>query len=275
MEPTIVLTQEQVDFYHRQGYLNIPAITTPEEVARLRAIYDDLFRRRVGREEGNQFDLGGTDEENKEPVLPQILGPSRYAPALNDTLLRVNALAIAIQLLGPTTKFGGDHAILKPAKIGAATPWHQDEAYWAEDVDHEAISIWIPLQPATMINGCMQFIPRSQLLGVQPHHTIGHDPRVHGLEMDLLPDLGQAVACPLPAGGATIHHARTMHYTGPNKSDEPRRAYILTYSTESRQRATPRNHYWNRTKTTPREQRARQAQQAAAKAAGGAAPPTT
>ena len=273
MEPTIVLTKEQIDFYHREGYLNIPAITTLEEVAQLRTIYDDLFRRRVGREEGNQFDLGGTDEEGKEPVLPQILGPSRYAPALNDTLLRVNALAIATQLLGPGTRFGGDHAILKPAKIGAETPWHQDEAYWGEDVDHEAISIWIPLQPATMANGCMQFIPRSHFMEVQPHHTIGHDPRVHGLEMDQLPEINKAVACPLPAGGATIHHARTMHYTGPNKSDEPRRAYILGYSTEPRKRATPRNHYWNRTKETPREERARQAQQAAAKATAGAAQP--
>ena len=275
MNPTIVLTQEQISFYHREGYLSIPAITTPEEVAKMRAIYDDLFQRRVGRQEGNQFDLGGTDEEGKEAVLPQILGPSRYAPALNDTLLRVNALAIATQLLGPTTKFAGDHAILKPAKIGAETPWHQDEAYWEEDLDHEAISIWIPLQPATMINGCMQFIPCSHLVEVQPHHTIGHDPRVHGLEMDQLPDITKTAACPLPAGGATIHHARTMHYTGPNKSDAPRRAYILSYATEVRKRATPRNHYWNRNKETPREQRARQVQQAAAKAAGGAESPKT
>ncbi len=272
MTPTMVLTPDQIKFYHCEGYLSIPALTTSEEVTRLRDIYDDLFRRRVGREEGNQFDLGGTDEENKEAVLPQILGPSRYAPALNNTLLRVNALAIAIQLLGPTTQFSGDHAILKPANVGAETPWHQDEAYWSEDVDHEAISIWIPLQAATMINGCMQFIPRSHLVEVQPHHTIGYDPRIHGLEMDQLPDISKAVACPLLAGGATIHHARTMHFTGPNKSDKPRRAYILTYSTEARQRATPRNHYWNRTKETPREQRARQAQQATAKPADGAGP---
>ncbi|NIP93962.1 MAG: phytanoyl-CoA dioxygenase family protein, partial [Akkermansiaceae bacterium] len=39
---------------------------TPEDVAFLREIYDRLFAERRGREEGNQFDLAGTDEEGKE-----------------------------------------------------------------------------------------------------------------------------------------------------------------------------------------------------------------
>ncbi len=59
MRPTVLLTQEQVDFYHREGYLALDAITTPEEVEWLRSIYDRLFEARAGREVGDQFDLGG------------------------------------------------------------------------------------------------------------------------------------------------------------------------------------------------------------------------
>jgi ectoine hydroxylase-related dioxygenase (phytanoyl-CoA dioxygenase family) len=264
LTPTVVLTQEQIDFYHREGYLALDAITTQEEIAWMRDIYDRLFAARAGREEGNQFDLAGTDEEGREAALPQILSPSKYAPELKEGLFQVNALAVAQQLLGPEARAMGDHAIFKPARMGAATPWHQDEAYWNPQMDYNSFSMWIPLQPATLENGCMQFVPRSHHLEVQPHHTINNDPRIHGLEVDEA-DVTGAVACPLPPGGCTIHHNRTLHYTGPNRSDIPRRALILGFGIPPQSRNTPRSFPWNDQKRTPREERARAAAQAAAK----------
>src|SRR5438067_11385149 len=107
----VFLTRDQVDFYHENGFLAIPAITTPAEVAWLRGIYDRLFQQRAGRDDGNQFDLGGPDQEGEEEVLPQILGPARYAPELERGLFRANALGIARQLLGPEAAYHGEHAI--------------------------------------------------------------------------------------------------------------------------------------------------------------------
>jgi ectoine hydroxylase-related dioxygenase (phytanoyl-CoA dioxygenase family) len=263
--PTVTLTPEQVAAYHRDGFLALPQLTTKEEVARLRTIYDELFARKAGRDEGNQFDLGGTDEDDAEAVLPQILAPSRYAPELATTLLRANAEAVAEQLLGPDARFTGDHAILKPARYGAATPWHQDEAYWNPALEYESISIWVPLQEATLENGCMQFLPGSQEWDVLTHRSIGDDPRVHGLELAADVDLSAAVACPLPPGGATVHGSRTLHHAGPNAADVPRRAYILGFGLPTRERAAPRDFPWNTRKQTAREQR-RAASEAAAKA---------
>ena len=266
-QPTLKLTDEQIAFFHREGYLSLPAITTLEEIARLRQIYDRLFAARAGREAGDQFDLAGADEEGKEAALPQILNPAKYAPELADTLFRANALAVARQLLGPEADYHGEHAILKPPAIGAATPWHQDEAYWDPDIAYNSISVWMPLQEATEENGCMAFVPGSHHLGVLPHHSIGHDVRVHGLEVDeSAVDLSKAVACPLPPGGATIHLSRTLHYAGPNRTDQPRRAYILVFGTPTKPWTGPkRDFYWNRMKQTAREARRR-----AAEAAGGA-----
>jgi ectoine hydroxylase-related dioxygenase (phytanoyl-CoA dioxygenase family) len=254
-EPTITLAQEQIDFFHREGYLAIEAITTQEEVARMRVIYDRLFENRAGREEGNQFDLAGTDEDDQEAKLPQILGPSRYEPELKDSLYFANAFAISTQLLGEGTVPMGDHAILKPARQGAPTPWHQDEAYWNPELEYFSLSVWMPLQEATLENGCMQFIPGSHLWEVQPHHTINHDPRIHGLEADEIDD-SNAVACPMPPGGATFHLSRTFHYTSSNRTDQPRRAYILGFGHPPKKRETTRDFHWNRTKRTPREERA-------------------
>ena len=129
VQPTVTLTAEQIDAFHRDGYLALPALTTAEEVERLQSLYDHLFATNAGRDQGDHLDLVTTDEDDQTPVLPQILNPSKYAPELANTQLRANAEAIARQLLGPEAQFNGEHAILKPPHTEAATPWHQDEAY--------------------------------------------------------------------------------------------------------------------------------------------------
>src|SRR5262245_3341454 len=113
-QPTITLNDEQIAFYHCEGYLALPAITTIDEVERLCGIYDWLFATRAGRAEGNHLDLSSVDEDDQAHMLPQILNPTKYAPELVDTLFRANATAIAAQLLGPATEPMGDHAIRKP-----------------------------------------------------------------------------------------------------------------------------------------------------------------
>lgn len=259
--PTVRLSPEQITAYHAQGYFSLPPITTPEELVKLRAIYDRLFEQRAGHAEGNHFDLAGIDEAGQAPVLPQILGPSKYAPELVTTLLRANCDAIAAQLCGPECLFRGDHAINKPPHSPAPTPWHQDEAYWSDDTLYaHALSIWVPFQDVNEANGCMQFIPGSHKLEVLPHHSINNDPRIHGLELDAgACDVSHPAICPIPAGGCTIHPSRTLHYTAPNRSAAPRRAYILIYHTEPVKLPAARNFYWNRAKHTAREERAQAA----------------
>ncbi|HAI10247.1 MAG TPA: phytanoyl-CoA dioxygenase family protein [Phycisphaerales bacterium] len=251
------LTAQQIAQYHVEGYITLDALTSPEEVLQIREIYDDLFDRQVGRENGDQFDLGGSDEDGVKAKLPQILGPSRYAPQLKQMQLYANAQAVAQQLLGSNAKVTGDHAINKPALDGAQTPWHQDEAYWDPKQIYEAMSIWIPLQDVTVENGCMQFIPGSHRLDIVEHQSIGGDTRVHGLEVcDPKLDVSSAVACPIPAGGCTIHSNRTMHYAGANLTDNPRRALIIMASLPSIPYPAQRKFPWNEAKKTARDKRA-------------------
>lgn len=266
-EPSVHLTEEQIEFFWQNGFLAVEQISSPEEIAIMRAAYDKIFAARAGRDEGNQFDLAGTDEDGREAALPQILNPAKYAPELKDTLAEANARAISAQLLaraGDVSKMNGGvaHAILKPARVGAATPWHQDEAYWNPDFQYQSLSVWMPLQPATRENGCMEFIPGSQLWNVRPHQPINNDPRIHGLEIDSEADIdySRAVACPLPAGGCTLHLSRTLHYTGPNHSDIPRRALIMGFSLPIQPFAGERRFYWNEIKTTARQERAAKTQ---------------
>jgi len=256
-QPTIMLTPDQIDFYQREGYLVLPDLTTPAEVERLQAVYDRLFASKAGRDQGDHLDLVTTDEDDQTPVLPQILNPSKYAPELVDTQLRVNAEAVARQLLGPTVRFSGEHAILKPPHTAAPTPWHQDEAYNDPGWDYSYLNIWIPLQEATLANGCMHFVPGSQRQEVLPHQPIGNDERIIGLEVVNPEQVTQtAVACPIPPGSATLHQGRTLHYTGPNHSDQPRRAYILMFNTPPVRRTVPRSFPWLAQQKTKWQERA-------------------
>ena len=175
---------DEVAFFHENGYLALETMTSAAEVAWLIEIYDRLFADKAGFDEGNQYDLAGTDGEDEPPGLPQLVNPIDYAPELGDTLLKVNARAVAEQLLGPGVEMQGEFAIMKPPGTGAPAPWHQDEAYWKEELEYNSVSIWVPLQEATLDNGCMQFIPGSHKGEALPHHPIDHDPRVHGLEVD-------------------------------------------------------------------------------------------
>lgn len=264
---TLGISPEQVAFFREKGYLAIEAITTQDEVARMREAYDEIFARQAGREEGMEFDLAGTDDEGRPASLPQILEPRKYSEALRNTLYEANALAIARQLLGEAAQARGAHAIFKPAHYGSPTPWHQDESYWDPRATYHSLSVWMPLQEATLENGCMQFIPRSHTLEVLPHHHINYDPRIHGLEVDDgHVDLATAAACPLPPGGATFHYSRTLHYTGPNRSAVPRRAFILGFGVPMPPRETARDFYWQGVTATARMKRREEARQRAEKA---------
>ena len=126
-----VATPEEVAFFRANGFVAIPrCLTTPAELDQMRAAYDDVFSRRGGREDGNHFDLGGPStgpaDDDKEPILPQILGPDRYNPALRGEQLVASCAALAEQLMGEGAEFRpSGHAIFKPPHVGAATPWHQ------------------------------------------------------------------------------------------------------------------------------------------------------
>ncbi len=272
VQQTVRLEQWQIDFFQANGFLVLEQVTTREEVERMRAAYDEIFARRAGREDGMHLDPGGPDQDVNDITLEQILNPMAYHEDLRDTLYAANVRGIARQLLGEEASGGGGHAIYKHPG-GMETPWHQDEAYWGPAMEYRSFSVWMPLQDVTVEGGCMQFIPGSHRLPeILPHRHIGDDPRVHGLE--LVPgayECRDAVACPLPAGGATVHLNNTLHYCGPNRTDVPRRAFILGGGLPARKRSVPRDFPWQhetdtvsqKTRKAAADRRAEQPQAAA------------
>jgi hypothetical protein len=254
------LGEDQLVAFRRDGFLLVEGLSSNDEIAWLRALFDRMFSERRGWDAGDLFDMVGPDTPEQELALPQLLRPSRYEPLLQQTKLASSARAIAAQILGPKLENDLEHAIRKPPYNGAATPWHQDDAFHRKGSGvPESISIWMPLQDVTVESGCMQYIRGSNLGPLYPHRSPSNDPRIHALETISPPDLTNCVAVPMRAGDAVIHLSRTLHSAGVNTSDQPRCAYILGYSVKTRRdQFLTRDYPWNLEKQTAREQRALQ-----------------
>ncbi|MDB5930175.1 MAG: Phytanoyl-CoA dioxygenase [Polaromonas sp.] len=253
-----ILSPGEIAQFHDQGFVCIPQITTAEEVAWLREAYDRLFERRAGWDKGDMFDFAGTDAPGVALAAPQLSFPSRYEPALENTIFRANASAMAKQLLGASAQLVFEHAMLKPARNGAPTPWHQDEAFYASKGGNDVLTFWMALQPVDAHNGCMDFIAGSNKGPLLAHRRINGDPRIHGLEA-LGVDEGRRVSCPLPAGGATVHGYHTLHHANANLSGEPRRAYALLFGIPQDKPLSGEAFPWNRDVATARLERAKKA----------------
>jgi hypothetical protein len=252
------VTEDQLVAFRRDGFLLVEGLSSDEEIASLRALYDRMFSERRGWDTGDLFDMVGLDSPEQELALPQLVRPSLYEPLLRQSKLASSARSIAEQILGPGLENDLEHAINKPPFNGAATPWHQDDAFHRKGSGvPESISIWMPLQDVTVESGCMQYIRGSNLGPLYPHRSPRNDPRIHGLETVSLPDLRNCVSVPMRAGDAVIHLSRTIHGAGVNTTDQPRRAYVLGFSVKTRRdRILTRDYPWNLEKQTAREHRA-------------------
>jgi hypothetical protein len=228
------LNDAQVAEYSRQGFLAIETPQIPKsELDWCSNILMRMLESGEGRSEGRNLDLIARDGGG-DTVLPSVLQPSLYATELRKLSYRKTALAIARQLLGPQVAFAGDHTILKPVHNGGPTPWHQDEAFREPGFEYDEISIWIALTDSTIENGAMAYIPGSHLLGLLPHRLNGGSKEANTIECYAGFDPQTAAVRPIPAGAMIIHHGRTIHGSSGNKTNTPRLAYILQYSTPVR-----------------------------------------
>ena len=113
------MTDAQVASFRRDGFLRIDALTDDTEIEELLGLYDELFHRDNGFDAGDRIELSA---DLARAPLPQIVNPERYAPRLIQGQAYRNAGDIARQLLGSGCVPTGNHAILKPARIGARRP---------------------------------------------------------------------------------------------------------------------------------------------------------
>lgn len=203
-----ILTMGEVTRFRKEGYLRVPTLTQPSEIAWIGNLIDQFYAHR-GLAHG---------------VIDQ---PTKLASALQSTCVYQSCLKVARQLLGRTAMYGNDRALYKEAYGNLGSPWHQDASFHGRYSLHDSIVFWIPLHDVQTENGCMQYIPLERNQVVLPHRPFfPKDPS--SLMTDHAEEF-KAVNCPLPAGGATIHGALTLHCAHVNTVASRRRVWTLTF----------------------------------------------
>ncbi len=225
-------SQSVADAFLEQGFARIERLVATAALEELRHDYDAILRREVDVP-GDRY-LGG--------LIRQVMNPHQVSEVFRDNAALRSAIEVAREIFEggkPTRLF--DMLIYKGPGCPDETPWHQDLSYaampflgaGARSSGRALLQFWIALDDVDEETGCMTFVPGVYRDPLLPHHVAAGDPaeehRLLGItdpERNL--PLRDAVACPLPAGGATVHAYNTPHYTGPNRSrTRARRAYIV------------------------------------------------
>lgn len=114
--------------------------------------------------------------------------------------------------------------------------WHQDRYYWrAWEEGSELFTAWVALEEVRPESGPMRFVRGSHRWGfLEQSDFFGQD--LDGQRRALPVPAGETWAeteVNLPAGGASFHHCLTLHASGPNHSQRPRRSFAIHLRTNS------------------------------------------
>lgn len=222
------LTDEQVAFFRREGYLAGVRVFDDAQVERLR---EELARMTDPAAPGNELFYEFHSNESADPakVLFHALGAWRIQPGFHDLLWNPAFTIPASRLLGGSVRFWHDQLFCKPAKHGGVVAWHQDYSYWTRTVPMAHLTCWIGLDDSTRDNGCLFYVPRSHEWNLLPITGLAGD---MASIREVLTDeqwerFENPVAIELKKGECTFHHPLMVHGSFENLTERPRRATVV------------------------------------------------
>jgi phytanoyl-CoA hydroxylase len=135
-------------------------------------------------------------------LVEQVVGGEIYSNPVQHVRMKLPARAV---------QHGLQHSLV------TSVPWHQDNGVILPEADEATIlTVWMPVNPSTTDNGCLQVIPRSHRGELQPHCP--------GKSTVAIPDRflasDQAVSLPMQPGSVLLMHQRTIHSSLENMTDD-------------------------------------------------------
>jgi hypothetical protein len=212
---TAILSQDEVEHYHREGYVLPRGQVIPQADFRaLQAAFETM--------------LHGWVAEGGRPEAMDV--PHFYHPELMRWLLHPAVLDLVEPITGPDILLFSSHFICKPAGDGRRVPWHEDSAYWRGQWDPmEVVTVWLAIDDSDLGNGCMHVVPRSHLGGYSEYASVA-ERAVFASEIKAGTFAeSTAVPCVLKAGECSLHHAKAIHGSAANTSERRRCGYTMRF----------------------------------------------
>ena len=203
------LTDAQIEAFHRDGFVAPIDVFTEDEALRLR-----------------------TELEAAEAKWPEaFVGAARNNAHLNlkclDEIVHTEVLVDAVEdLIGPDVLNYGTVLFIKEAHDPGFVSWHQDARYMGLE-PHVGITAWVALSHSNDESGCMQMIPGSHGEIMDHNDTFGEENILtRGQEVQGV-DESKAVSLTLRPGQMSIHSARVIHASQPNRSKDRRIGFVI------------------------------------------------
>lgn len=243
------LTSEERRSYERDGFFVRRAVLLEEELEALRAAAErTAMAAATLAVDGHTYCLDGKRFVDVGHVTVQF----EHTPGSN--AVRVvepahaldadwDALLDDMRLVAPMRDLIGSERLaiwtcklnMKPPQEGSGFGWHQDSPYWIHDSDDvdRLPNVMVALDDASEENGCLRFIRGSHRHGCLPGTDDGT--QLGGFFTNpACIDASREVCLEISAGSLIFFSPHIVHGSLPNRSAQPRRAFIATYQTADR-----------------------------------------
>ncbi|NND32987.1 MAG: phytanoyl-CoA dioxygenase family protein [Saprospiraceae bacterium] len=212
------------------GYVSISGFLNKEELKTLKQALEKIIIEKVPHMTHRQAFF---EDKNDSSSLKQIQDLHTVDPYFHNLLIGSRFEELVEVLLADKVVGKNLQYFNKPAKIGEATPPHQDGFYFKLDPP-TAATMWLAIEDVDEENGCIRYIPGSHLRGQRPHNFSSVLGFSQGISDYGENDYSAEVRVPVKAGDLLIHHAMTIHRADSNQSaTRSRQALGLVYFGES------------------------------------------
>jgi len=224
----MTLTQDQIEFYRKNGYLLLENVIARETIEKIRTVVNGFIDKSRSAEASDAvYDLDpGHSADN--PCVRRLKDPHTLDPVFFD-LSRDNVIVDAVAaLLGGTVRFDHSKLNFKPTGSDASIQWHQDWAFYPYTND-DLLAVGVMIEDCTETNGPLMVVPGSHKGPVYDHHLDGWF--AGGISDETATEFtGEAVNLTGKAGSITLHHVRTLHASANNLSDRERPLLLFGYA---------------------------------------------
>ena len=209
-----MFTSDQLESFRVDGFFTYPHFFDKQEVSLLQAEIERLKTEGLLRNVATEGDGVSHSTQKRNLQLCPCSTFSSPFKALPFAAKVVNAMS---ELIGDPVRVRLDQVFLKPAKDGAGTNWHQDNAYFQLENPLKGAAMWIAVHDASVENGTMHMIPGLHMQKLEHSRDPDSDHHVR-----CWPDETLEVPCELKAGGVVFFAYGTPHCTKGNSTDRDR-----------------------------------------------------
>lgn len=226
MEPALLKNS-----YQEKGFVVLSGIFAPHEISGLKKEIIAICQGQRGTFKG--LDAPPPPPWSQEELQQNLLCihfPHKVSQVFLDFMKHPELGSILSTLIGPNVKSMQSMLFIKSAgKPGQA--WHQDEFY-IPTRDRSLLGAWIPLDQATVENGCLWVLPGSHQAGIiwptRDHADSRFDASKEAYGFPWTED--DAVAVEVEPGDVVLFHGHLLHRSLNNRSRQGfRRALVYHY----------------------------------------------